>query len=319
MYGATDGRCFLSGQAGERFAVRNRCVLITFPRFLVVNVKYYSGAHAVVEGVGFHGCSYMTEGRVVVLGPVGENFASGMSGGIAYIYDPDGTRRDNINTETVDLVEVGNMDEMLQSLVQQHLRWTNSEMAMEILSDWENNVQHFVKVFPKDYRRVLRAIHEEAKQKTDIALERLQPKVGVLHRLHVQQSRNFATQPPVEQKRQFATKAAAKKKKDASPDTRPTSVEDPQKGRGFLEYGQASPQYKPAKTRVKNFQEIWKPTDENMVKTQAARCMVHFRIRANVLRSQGNFFLVTHCLLFALRNIGLWSALLPRVHVRLSH
>jgi glutamate synthase domain-containing protein 2/glutamate synthase domain-containing protein 1/glutamate synthase domain-containing protein 3 len=134
LYGATSGRAFFRGLAGERFAVRN------------------SGAHAVVEGVGDHGCEYMTGGVVVVLGPTGRNFAAGMSGGVAYVLDADGTFASRCNHELVGL-EPAQDDEELRVLVEEHERRTGSTVAARLLADWEPS--RFVKVMPHDYRRAL--------------------------------------------------------------------------------------------------------------------------------------------------------------------
>ena len=140
LYGATSGEAFIRGMAGERFAVRN------------------SGATAVVEGVGDHGCEYMTGGRVVVLGRTGRNFAAGMSGGIAWVYDEDGCFRGRANTEMVSLEPLpdGDTDE-LHALVERHRELTGSERAAELLADWEAAAARFVLVIPNDYRRVLEA------------------------------------------------------------------------------------------------------------------------------------------------------------------
>ncbi|MDE3235625.1 MAG: glutamate synthase large subunit [Bacteroidota bacterium] len=138
FYGATDGEAFIRGKAGERFAVRN------------------SGATAVVEGVGDHGCEYMTGGRVVILGDTGRNFAAGMSGGIAYVYDVKNIFATNCNTEMVDLDPVGEDDiDELKSMIQKHFDNTGSTVAKFILKDFDNQLQHFIKVFPRDYKKVL--------------------------------------------------------------------------------------------------------------------------------------------------------------------
>ncbi len=138
FYGATDGTAFIRGKAGERFAVRN------------------SGAQVVVEGVGDHGCEYMTGGRVVILGDTGRNFAAGMSGGIAYVYDVKGTFAGSCNMEMIDLDPVGSNDvEELKTLISKHLEYTGSTVAKFVLNDFENQLKNFVKVFPKDYKRVL--------------------------------------------------------------------------------------------------------------------------------------------------------------------
>lgn len=138
FYGATSGEAFIRGKAGERFCVRN------------------SGADVVVESVGDHGCEYMTGGRVVILGSTGRNFAAGMSGGIAYIYDVKGKFADNCNKEMVDLDECDINDKNdLFTMIQKHYDNTGSTVAKFILEDFDNQLKHFVKVFPRDYKKVL--------------------------------------------------------------------------------------------------------------------------------------------------------------------
>jgi glutamate synthase domain-containing protein 3 len=138
LYGAIAGRAFFRGLAGERFAVRN------------------SGALAVVEGVGDHGCEYMTGGRVVVLGPTGRNFAAGMSGGIAYVYDKRRNFAQRCNTELVDLGELSDDDALeVQTLIKEHALRTGSLVARNVLASWDRVVERFVKVMPRDYKRVL--------------------------------------------------------------------------------------------------------------------------------------------------------------------
>jgi glutamate synthase domain-containing protein 2/glutamate synthase domain-containing protein 1/glutamate synthase domain-containing protein 3 len=150
LYGATAGRAFFRGLAGERFAVRN------------------SGASAVVEGLGDHGCEYMTGGRVVVLGPTGRNFAAGMSGGIAYVYDTSRRFVDRCNTELVELESLGpEDDDDVRALIAEHAQRTGSLVARNILSQWERGArERFVKVMPREYKRVLAeratASHEPA-------------------------------------------------------------------------------------------------------------------------------------------------------------
>lgn len=141
LFGATSGEVYLRGVVGERFAVRN------------------SGAHAVVEGVGDHGCEYMTGGRVVILGRTGRNFAAGMSGGVAYVYDPDGELPANLNSEMVELETLDEDDaDWLHGTIQVHVDATDSAVGQRILSDWSGQQRHFVKVMPRDYKRVLQAI-----------------------------------------------------------------------------------------------------------------------------------------------------------------
>ena len=140
FYGATSGKAFIRGKAGERFAVRN------------------SGATAVVEGVGDHGCEYMTGGLVIVLGKTGRNFAAGMSGGIAYVYDIDGNFKDLCNPEMVDLDPVDEADmETIAGLLKEHLLATESSVAKFILSDLDNQVSNFIKVYPRDYKKVMQS------------------------------------------------------------------------------------------------------------------------------------------------------------------
>ncbi|HEY3057679.1 MAG TPA: glutamate synthase large subunit [Chloroflexota bacterium] len=143
LYGATSGEAFIRGVVGERFGVRN------------------SGATAVVEGVGDHGCEYMTGGRVVVLGSTGRNFAAGMSGGIAYVYDPDNSFRARVNTEMVELEPLELDDrEWLYQIVRRHLELTESTIADRLLFDWSYSVESFRKVMPRDYKRVLTVMRE---------------------------------------------------------------------------------------------------------------------------------------------------------------
>lgn len=151
LYGATGGEAYIRGRGGERFCVRN------------------SDARAVIEGIGDHGCEYMTGGRVVVLGGTGRNFGAGMSGGIAYVYDPDETFVERFNPELADLlsVEQDSADEIeLKELISKHFDYTSSTVAKKILDEWDRSLKQFKKVFPKDYARVLR---EQATTKANVA------------------------------------------------------------------------------------------------------------------------------------------------------
>jgi len=150
-YGAISGEIYLRGVVGERFCVRN------------------SGASAVVEGVGDHGCEYMTGGRVIVLGKTGRNFAAGMSGGIAYVYDDDGQFQSKCNMEMVELERPDKPDDIatIQRLLENHVKFTGSTVAKAVLDDFEKELRWFVKVMPTDYRRVLEhqaEIEERARQ-----------------------------------------------------------------------------------------------------------------------------------------------------------
>ena len=139
FYGATSGEAFIHGMAGERFAVRN------------------SGAKVVVESCGDHGCEYMTGGLVVVLGDIGRNFAAGMSGGIAYIYDADGQTASRINTEMVDLEGMEQAEDAigLKEFLERHLEYTGSQKAKALLNDWKASLARFIKVMPRDYKRAM--------------------------------------------------------------------------------------------------------------------------------------------------------------------
>jgi glutamate synthase (NADPH/NADH) large chain len=175
LYGAISGEAFFNGVAGERFAVRN------------------SGATAVVEGCGDHGCEYMTGGTVVVLGETGRNFAAGMSGGVAYVYDPEGDFEKRCNLTMVNLEPVLSTREqrdesawhsqsreseresdeaILKRLVQRHFKHTGSTRARNLLDDWAVGRSKFVKVFPTEYKRALEEMHnssmEEANDKVEV-------------------------------------------------------------------------------------------------------------------------------------------------------
>jgi len=176
MFGATSGEAFFSGVAGERFAVR------------------LSGATAVVEGVGDHGCEYMTGGTVVVLGRTGRNFAAGMSGGVAYVYDEDGQFAQRCNTASVKLEKVlphdefvsridpaiwhrgQSDDEQLRALLEAHSRWTGSTRARELLDNWAAARARFVKVFPTEYQRALGEIYERKQKEKQAASAQATPR-----------------------------------------------------------------------------------------------------------------------------------------------
>ena len=148
LYGATAGEIFVRGMAGERFGVRN------------------SGVSAVVEAIGDHGCEYMTGGRVIILGKTGRNFAAGMSGGIAYVLDESGDFASRVNLQMVELEKLSDTDEIeeIWKLIQRHQTYTKSDRAGKILADWEGMINRFVKVIPKDYKRMLQKIKEAKEQ-----------------------------------------------------------------------------------------------------------------------------------------------------------
>ena len=148
LYGATSGEAYINGKAGERFCVRN------------------SGAKAVVEGIGDHGCEYMTGGVAVILGSVGRNFGAGMSGGIAYVFDSDNTFRTRCNGEALNLLalEEENDIEELRQLIENHYNATLSPIAQHILENWESSMPKFIKVFPEEYRQALIRLEQEKLQ-----------------------------------------------------------------------------------------------------------------------------------------------------------
>jgi glutamate synthase (ferredoxin) len=150
LYGATQGEAYINGIAGERFCVRN------------------SGAKAVVEGIGDHGCEYMTGGVAVILGEFGRNFAAGMSGGIAYLYSKTGSFDEKkFNLEMVELEDLQESDlKTVQELLQNHVDYTNSPKATEILKDWKKSSKNFIKVMPTDYKKALELLAKQELEKT---------------------------------------------------------------------------------------------------------------------------------------------------------
>jgi glutamate synthase (NADPH) large chain len=147
LYGATSGEVFIRGICGERFCVRN------------------SGAEAVVEGTGDHGCEYMTGGRAVILGETGRNFAAGMSGGVAYVWDANGTFRPKVNKEMVDLepLDQGDLD-YVKARIEKHVEYTDSARGKDILARWNAEQSKFVKVMPTDYKRALAELRKLAEK-----------------------------------------------------------------------------------------------------------------------------------------------------------
>ena len=152
LYGATSGEAYFRGVAAERFCVRN------------------SGASVVVEGIGDHGCEYMTGGIVVVLGEVGSNFGAGMSGGIAYVYDKNSTFKDNFNSELADIndVKINSKDEKdLIELIKKHQSYTNSSRAKYIIDNWDSEIKSFKKIIPRDYAKILNKLEKSNKEKVN--------------------------------------------------------------------------------------------------------------------------------------------------------
>lgn len=150
LYGATSGEAYIRGIAGERFAVRN------------------SGVRVVVEGVGDHGCEYMTGGRVVILGETGRNFGAGMSGGVAYVYDPDRKLIERSNLEMILLEHMEEQEDIneLQMMLKNHVQYTGSTVASRILLHFADELDNFVKVIPKDYKKCCSILNLRSKLDT---------------------------------------------------------------------------------------------------------------------------------------------------------
>ncbi|KAA3459926.1 glutamate synthase 1 [NADH], chloroplastic isoform X1 [Gossypium australe] len=249
LYGATSGEAYFNGMAAERFCVRN------------------SGAKAVVEGVGDHGCEYMTGGTVVVLGKTGRNFAAGMSGGIAYVLDVDGKFQSRCNPELVDLDKIEEEEDIvtLKMMIQQHQRHTNSQLAREVLADFEGLLPKFIKVFPRDYKRVL------AKMKDQEASERAAKEAEEQDEVELMEKDAF------EELKKLAAASSNEKSSltvEAEPVKRPTQVSDAVKHRGFVAYEREGVQYRDPNVRMNDWKEVMEESKPGpLLKTQSARCM----------------------------------------------
>ncbi|KAI9816365.1 MAG: glutamate synthase [NADH] [Thelocarpon impressellum] len=254
LYGATSGTCFFRGMAAERFAVRN------------------SGATAVVEGVGDHGCEYMTGGRVVILGGTGRNFAAGMSGGIAYVLDMTQDFETKVNMEMVELSGVEEPSEIafLRGMIEDHHHYTGSELAARILLDFHRALPRFIKVLPTDYKRVLaeQAAEAEATKKAEYPLALL-PGTAVRD-LHEKSKKNEHEREAKEKLKgmtdieESVGDSKAEKKRSAL-------VLD--KTKGFMKYARRSEKYRSANTRTRDWKELSSRLNEDEIKYQAARCM----------------------------------------------
>ncbi|KAK1392238.1 Glutamate synthase (NADH) [Heracleum sosnowskyi] len=253
LYGATNGEAYFNGMAAERFCVRN------------------SGAKAVVEGVGDHGCEYMTGGTVVVLGKTGRNFAAGMSGGVAYVFDVDTKFQSRCNAELVDLDKVEEEDDIttLRMMIQQHQRHTGSQLAKEVLADFDNLLPSFIKVFPRDYKRVLANLKKEetAKRAAEMASKEAEQ----------QEEAELAKKDAFEElKKMAATSLNGKASEEgkAKVSERPSQVADAVKHRGFVSYERAGVSYRDPNVRMTDWKEVTEETKPGpLVKTQSARCM----------------------------------------------
>ncbi|CAG8592547.1 16132_t:CDS:2, partial [Acaulospora morrowiae] len=238
LYGATNGQAFFRGIAAERFCVRN------------------SGATAVVEGVGDHGCEYMTGGIVVILGSTGRNFAAGMSGGVAYILDLAEDFRGKCNPEMVDLETVNDSKEIafLRGLIEDHRQYTGSEVADKILKNFNQVLPRFIKVMPTEYKAIL--------EKQRIAAEEAK-KIQIIEQPTQQQIAVKSKEPSVvDIEDSMVDEEAAKKK-----------LENLDKIRGFMKYKRKVDNYRNPLKRVKDWKEINARLSEADLKVQAARCM----------------------------------------------
>lgn len=271
LYGATSGEAFVRGIAAERFAVRN------------------SGANAVVEGTGDHGCEYMTGGRVVVLGSTGRNFAAGMSGGIAYVLDMAHTFAQKVNMEMVELGKVSDPKEIaeLRSLIEDHRHYTGSEVADRVLHDFHHLLPLFVRVMPHDYKRVIeeeaaRAREDRMRQSViDLVPSRTASQVNLasegLEEI-LQPNKSFSSLPSP-----LMSRSSSKARIEPSVgDLEDSLIDDAttkarmkklDKTRGFMKYKRLTETYRPPRKRVKDWKEISHRLDESELSFQSARCM----------------------------------------------
>ncbi|KAF1893422.1 hypothetical protein Lal_00001895 [Lupinus albus] len=263
LYGATCGEAYFNGMAAERFSVRN------------------SGAKAVVEGVGDHGCEYMTGGIVVVLGSTGRNFAAGMSGGIAYVLDIDGKFQSRCNHELVDLDKVEEEEDItiLKMLIQQHQRHTNSVLAKDVLDDFDNLVPKFVKVFPREYKRVLASM--KLKEASNDAVEPAakdeeeQDEAELVEKDAFEELKKLADSSLNGKPSQLADVFEyVLEIEQAETYKRPSQVIDAVKHRGFVAYEREGVQYRDPNVRMSDWNEVMEETKPGpLLKTQSARCM----------------------------------------------
>jgi glutamate synthase (NADH) len=265
LYGATSGEAFIRGVAAERFAVRN------------------SGANAVVEGCGDHGCEYMTGGRVVVLGVTGRNFAAGMSGGIAYVLDMAHTFAGKVNQEMVELGKVNDPREIaaLRSLIEDHRHYTGSEVANRVLHDFHHLLPLFVRVMPLDYKRVLEEqATREKEEKTRLNVIDLIPSRTASQVDLASEEMQDVLLP---KNKNLLTAALRSKKHEPSLTDMEDSLIDENstkqrmnkldKTRGFMKYKRLGEAYRPPVKRTKDWKEISNRLNENELKYQTARCM----------------------------------------------
>lgn len=255
LYGATSGTCFFRGVAAERFAVRN------------------SGATAVVEGLGDHGCEYMTGGRVIVLGSTGRNFAAGMSGGIAYVLDLHHDFEGKVNQEMVELSGLEDPQEIafLRGLIEDHHHYTGSELAARILLDFTRALPRFVKVMPTDYKRVL---EEEAAKAAEAKKNEYPLPIlpgNAVRELHQESRDKEAEREAKEHKKNDLMDIEESISDNKAEKKRSQLVLD--KTKGFMKYQRRAEKYRSAKTRTRDWNELSSRLNEDELKYQTARCM----------------------------------------------
>ena len=264
LYGATSGEAFIRGVAAERFAVRN------------------SGANAVVEGTGDHGCEYMTGGRVVVLGTTGRNFAAGMSGGIAYVLDMAHTFASRVNMEMVELDKVTDPKEIatLRSLIEDHRHYTGSEVANRVLNDFHHLLPLFVRVMPLDYKRVLE--EQAAKEKEERIRSNFIDLIPSRTASQVDLASEGLEDILLPKEPTSSAPSAPKRHEPAVGDIEDSLVDESaakqrvhklDKVRGFMKYQRFNEAYRPPRKRVKDWREISTRLTESELKYQSARCM----------------------------------------------
>ncbi|GME87243.1 unnamed protein product [Ambrosiozyma monospora] len=257
LYGATSGTAFFRGIAAERFAVRN------------------SGATAVVEGTGDHGCEYMTGGRVVVLGNVGRNFAGGMSGGIAYVLDMAQDFDEKVNKEMVELTSLTDPSEIafLRGLLEDHRHYTGSEIADRILTNFHRFLSRFVKVLPYEYKRVLEA---EAKKQEELRKKQVKNYFSTIKEDPEADITNGEFSRP---RSRFSHSTAAKEPRVMDVEDTIIDVKHEEKKAvklekgNFMKYKRRHEPYRPAKSRVQDWKELSTRLSKDDLHVQTARCI----------------------------------------------
>lgn len=265
LYGAITGKCFFRGVAAERFAVRN------------------SGATAVVEGCGDHGCEYMTGGKAVILGATGRNFAAGMSGGVAYVLDVAQEFPSKVNPEMVELDQVNDPAEIafLRGLIEEHRYYTGSTLADRLLSDFNHFLPRFVKVLPLDYKKVLEAekakIEEAKKNELNGFMDHIKedPECDVTNG----EIKKLNSRPSTPQSNSSSQKSSHEPKVQDLEDTildpkaEENKVKILDKKSGFMKYKRRSEKYRGSKQRTKDWKELSSRLTNEELKYQTARCM----------------------------------------------